>query len=177
MLTRPAPRRGELALGRFRITTRYPLGLFTAWSNIELNMRCLVYPQPGPRRTPIHRMGYRPHQRGHKGRGVDDFAGFRAYRRGDSPRHLFWKAAARGQPLMAKQFTGDRADEQWFDWRELQGMDTEARLSQLCRWIIDAHRRQAHYGLTLPDQTFVLAAGETHFRQCMAALARYGPPS
>ena len=61
----------------------------------------------------------RPKRSGDKGRGVDDFAGFRPYRPGDSPRHLFWKAVARDQALLVKQFGGDRADELWLDWNDL----------------------------------------------------------
>ena len=36
------------------------------------------------------------------------------------------------------------------DWDSLPGMETEARLSQLCRWVLDAHRSGLSYGLVLP---------------------------
>src|SRR5262249_47160483 len=44
----PAARRGWLVLGRVMLETRFPLGLFRAWSYVEPENRCLVYPRPEP---------------------------------------------------------------------------------------------------------------------------------
>ncbi|MGH6631230.1 MAG: DUF58 domain-containing protein, partial [Burkholderiales bacterium] len=44
----PAIRRGLFRPGRFRLFTVYPLGLFYAWANVELDLACLVYPAPEP---------------------------------------------------------------------------------------------------------------------------------
>src|SRR5207245_2611316 len=46
VLAVPAARRGWLPLGRVMLETRFPLGLFRAWSYIEPAARCLVYPEP-----------------------------------------------------------------------------------------------------------------------------------
>jgi uncharacterized protein (DUF58 family) len=173
-LYRDAARRGLLALGRCSVSSSYPLGLFRAWSHVNLRMHCLVYPRPGPRRPLPQAATYKPRLSGDKGRGVDDFVGFRPYRPGDSPRHLFWKAAARDQTLLTKQFGGDRADELWLDWNELDGVDTEHRLSQLCRWILDANRLRHCYGLRLPGMEIAPASGEVHKVRCLEALARFG---
>jgi uncharacterized protein (DUF58 family) len=172
-LYRNATRRGVLALGRFRVSSCYPLGLFRAWSNIELRMQCLVYPRPGPPRPLPQSAAYKPNLSGDKGRGVDDFAGFRPYRPGDSARHVFWKAAAREQALLTKQFGGDRADELWLDWQAVEDPDTEARLSQLCRWVLDADHRRQCYGLRLPGVEITIASGDFHRQHCLEALARF----
>jgi uncharacterized protein (DUF58 family) len=173
MLYRNTTRRGVLALGRCRISSCYPLGLFRAWSHLDLRMNCLVYPRPGPRRPLPQTTAYKPNRSGDKGRGVDDFSGFRPYRPGDSPRHVFWKAAAREQPLLTKQFGGDRADELWLDWRYLDALDTEARLSQLCRWVLDASHDRLCYGLRLPGVEIAVASGDVHKQRCLEALARF----
>lgn len=89
------------------------------------------------------------------------------------PRHLFWKAAAREQTLLVKQFGGDRADELWLDWKDLPGSDTEYRLSQLCRWVLDADQEQQRYGLRLPGTEIPIASGNTHKHRCLEALARF----
>jgi uncharacterized protein (DUF58 family) len=172
-LYRDTTRRGVLALGRCRVSSCYPLGLFNAWSHLELRMQCLVYPRPGPRRPLPQSAAYKPNLFGDKGRGVDDFAGFRPYRPGDSLRHVFWKAAAREQTLLTKQFGGDRADELWLDWRDLDALDTEARLSQLCRWVLDADHSQQCYGLRLPGEEIAVASGGVHRQRCLEALARF----
>jgi uncharacterized protein (DUF58 family) len=171
MLYRNTARRGVLALGRCRVSSRYPLGLFTAWSYVELRTQCLVYPRPGPPRQLAQRTAYNPSLSGDKGRGVDDFAGFRPYRSGDSPRRLFWKAVAREQALLVKQFSGDRADELWLDWHDLNGLDTESRLSQLCRWVLDVAHNQQRYGLRLPGVEIPIASGVAHKQRCLEALA------
>ncbi|MGD2112830.1 MAG: DUF58 domain-containing protein, partial [Gammaproteobacteria bacterium] len=176
MLQRTAERRGRLAPGRWKIASSVPLGLFQAWAHVELRMECLVYPRPGPPRPIPQAAVYNPSQSGDKGRGVDDFAGLRPWRPGDSPRHLFWKAVARDQPLLVKQFGGDRADELWLQWQDLPGMDTETRLSQLCRWVLDAARDRQYYGLRLPGVQLDRAAGHSHRHDCLQALALFRQP-
>lgn len=170
---RSATRRGVLPLGHCTVSTRYPLGLFRAWAHLELQAECLVYPRPGPERPLPQSLAYKPHESGDKGRGVADFVGFRDYRPGDSPRHVFWKAAAREQALLVKQFGGDRADEVWLDWQALPSMDTEQRLSQLCRWVLEADRSQQSYGLRLPGTEIAIASGISHKHRCLEALARF----
>ena len=172
-LHRDAQQRGRLAPGRIRVSTRYPLGLFRAWAYVELDMNCMVYPRPGSARDMPPHAVYRPNRSGDKGRGVDDFAGFRPYRPGDSPRHLFWKAAARDQALLVKQFGGDRADEIWLDWNDLPDLPAEARLEQLCRWVIDADRQQVRYGLRLPGSEQPIDSGPGQRARCLEMLALY----
>ena len=46
VLAVPAAQRGWLPLGRVMLETRFPLGLFRAWSYVEPEARCLVYPRP-----------------------------------------------------------------------------------------------------------------------------------
>ena len=41
-----AKQRGRLKPGRLLVESRYPLGLFRAWSWVELDMQALVYPRP-----------------------------------------------------------------------------------------------------------------------------------
>lgn len=173
VLHRPAVRRGRLAAGRIRVSSVFPLSLFRAWANVELDMSCLVYPQPGPPRSIPPHATYRPNQTGDKGRGVDDFAGFRPYRPGDSPRHLFWKAVARDQALLVKQFGGDRADELWLDWNDLPDLPVEARLGQLCRWVLDADREQLRYGLCLPGNEQPISSGPAQRARCLEMLALF----
>jgi uncharacterized protein (DUF58 family) len=97
VLAVPAPLRGRLPLGRVMLETRFPLGLFRAWSYVEPDARCVVYPRP--ERSPL------PPFSGEAAAGAlrtqtagsDDFAGLRGYQRSDSPRHIAWKAVARSE--------------------------------------------------------------------------------
>ncbi len=174
MLWRNTARRGVLPMGRCTVSTHHPLGLFRAWAFVELPLACSIYPRPGPASLPPQSPAYKPQQSGDKGRGVDDFVGFRPWRPGDSPRHIFWKAAARDRALLVKQFGGDRAEEVWLDWEALPDLGTEARLSQLCRWVIDAHRNHQPFGLRLPGCEIAIGSGTPHRQRCLEALARFG---
>ena len=101
----------------------------------------------------------------------DDFAGTRAYQSGESQRHIDWKAVARGQPLLVKQWAGEADQTLHLDWASLSHLDVEARLSQLTRWVLIAERTGASYGLRLPEITIAPARGDVHFHNCLRALA------
>lgn len=170
----PATRRGWLPLSRLRLSSRYPLGLFLAWSYPNPAMTCLVYPQPihSPLPPPSASLAGQQHQ----GQGgQEDFAGLREHQPADSPRHIDWKAVARNteqSPLLVKQFAGGAQAELWLDWNLLpDGLDTEHRLSHLAGWIIAAEAEQLRYGLRLPRREIPPDAGPAQRRRCLEALA------
>ncbi len=171
----PSRRRGRHPVGRFTLATRFPLGLFRAWSPVELHGEVLVYPAPAPSATLPEPGRYQPDLSGDQGEGTDDFAGFRPYHPGDSLRHVHWKALAREQELLTKRFGGDRAEALWLDWSATSG-DTETRLAQLTRWVLEAEAAGLHYGLILPDLRLVPAHGAEQRERCLTALALFGQP-
>ncbi|MBI2311112.1 MAG: DUF58 domain-containing protein [Betaproteobacteria bacterium] len=170
----PARRRGHLKAGRFRVFTRFPLGLFYAWSNMDLDMYCVVYPKPEAARLPLPAAEPSPGEGIESGYGSDDFAGLRPYHAGDSLRHIAWKAVAREQDLLTKQFTGRAEAELWLDWDLLPGVDQETRLSRLARWVLDAEARGLNYGLRVPKTRVEPGRGDTHRRRCLESLALFG---
>ena len=181
VLAVPAKRRGWLALGRVMLETRFPLGLFRAWSYIEPEARCLVYPRPERSPLPPH-IGEAAAGALHAPTaGSDDFAGLRGYQRPDSPRHIAWKAAARSdasttrsEDLLTKQFAGDAAAELWLDARLLPGgLALEQRLSRLAGWVLAAEQAGALYGLRLPGVELAPGRGDAHRAACLQALALY----
>ena len=171
-----APHRGILRPGRIRLFTRYPLGLYRAWSNLELEMQCTVYPRPAFPALPLPPATASSGTGAESGRGQEDFAGLREYHIGDSPRHIAWKAAARDQGLLTKQFSGHAETQLWLDWTHLPGqMPVEERLSHLARWVLEAHGAGSAYGLRLPGRTVGLGAGAAQRDACLEALALYEP--
>ncbi len=175
-LTLPSQRRGLFEPGRITIATRFPLGLFQAWSYAHLSMPCLVYPRPADQR------GLPPdllnHQGGigDQGNGHDDFAALRHYQPGDSLRHIHWKSAAREQGLLTKQFGGALTDALWLRWEQTGNLSQEERLSLLTRWVIEADRLGLSYGLAVPGSEFAPASGEIHRQRCLKTLALYAQP-
>jgi uncharacterized protein (DUF58 family) len=176
-VTLTSRRRGWLRPGRLVVDTRFPLGLFRAWAWVELDVACLVYPRPARGHIPFPAAaagGNALAARGVDGDGRDDFAGLRAYRPGDSLRHVAWKSLARNHGLLTKHFAGDDRALPWFDYDHAPAIDHEGRLSVLCRWVLDAHAMGLPFGLRLPDRSFEPDTGDAHMRRCLEALALYG---
>ena len=166
-----AQRRGWMPLGRVLLETRFPLGLFRAWSYVEPAARCLVYPRP--ERTPLPAPAAAAAAGASRAlaQGSDDFSGLRAYQWSDSPRHVAWKAAARSDDMLTKQFSGEAGAQLWLDWSPLAGLDPEQRLSRLAGWVLAAEQAGAAYGLRLPGLELAPGRGDAHRSACLQALA------
>ncbi|MFZ2507193.1 MAG: DUF58 domain-containing protein [Steroidobacteraceae bacterium] len=165
-------RRGWVVLDHVEIKTRYPFGLFCAWAVLRPGRRCLVYPRPvdiAPPPPPAPAAG----GTGTLRRGDDDFAGLKDYHPGDPPRHIAWKAYAKGGELLVKEFSGAAETVPIFDLEQAPGAELEARLSVMARWIIDAAMRGETFGLRLPGLEIPPQPGLQQRRRCLAALAEY----
>ena len=170
----PAPRRGILRPGRLTLFTRYPLGLYYAWAYLEFDMHCIVYPRPAAPGLPLPPPLASAGEGSERGQGQEDFAGLRQYHRGDSPRHVAWKVAARDQGLFTKQFAGRADTELWLTWDQVpHRLSVEEKLSQLARWVLDAHAEGLSFGLRLPGKTVDIATGDAQRDLCLEALALF----
>jgi uncharacterized protein (DUF58 family) len=159
------------------VATRFPFGLFRAWCPLTLDTQCLVYPR-SQGRQPLPASATENHREsGLKGAGRDDFAGFRDYVPGDSPRQIHWKAAAREQGLLVKLFSGANAGDLLLRFADVNADGIEARLSQLCRWVLDAEAGSFRYGLEFPGNSLDTGDGDAHRHGCLRALALYGSES
>ena len=168
----PAIQRGEHEIGILRLTSVYPLGFVRVLRRFATSQTFLVYPKPaGDRQLPLSRaLLLRGRSRTEIGEG-DDFAGVRAYVAGEPQRHIDWKAVARGQRLMTKQFAAETHSVVDLDFNAIPLADVEARLSQLALWVIEAERARRPYSLRLPGIEIPPAIGESHFHRCMRALS------
>ena len=171
----PTERRGRLVLDRLALTTVYPLGFFRSWRYEPTDAVALVYPEPvGKLPLPTFASLAADVVAG-VGAGGDDFTGARPYQTGESQRHVDWRAVARGQPLLVKQFAGAGSRRVWLDYTDTSlPPDVEARLSQISRWIVDSEHNGIAYGLRLPDFEAEPARGGAHYHRCLGALALFG---
>lgn len=167
-------RRGRLRADRCALITIFPTGLFRAWSWLDLELSCLVYPAPETGAVPAPPEGPGREAGPRRGSGLEDFQGLRDYRPGDSLRHVAWRRAGRDETLQIKQFAGEAQGRIWLDWHSLTLPEVEARLSRLCRWVIDADSGKRLYGLRLPGIEIPPNRGPEHRRRCLEALATYG---
>ena len=170
----PARQRGEHKVETLCLTSAYPLGFIRFLKKCAPSRTYIVYPKPaGDVQLPTSFILRREGQPLTEFGEGDDFAGVRDYIPGESQRHIDWRAVARGQPLMTKQFTAEEEGVVYFDFSDLHSTDVEEKLSQLALWVIEAERARRPYGLRLPGTEIPPSVGQTHFHHCMRALSLF----
>jgi uncharacterized protein (DUF58 family) len=165
--------RGWQLPGTLTLSSTYPLGLFRAWAPLRFDCPLLVYPKPANQELPFPDSNGGQERPGQNRRSGDEFDGVRAYQRGDAIRQIHWKAFAKGQGVHSKYYSGASSSELWLDYQQAPGHHTEERLSQLCRWLVDAEQAGLRYGLLLPGLRLAPDCGATHYRNCLQALALF----
>jgi uncharacterized protein (DUF58 family) len=171
-----ATKRGRVACGRVEVFTRYPVGLFHAWSYVDFGQTLLVYPRPDPSAGSPPAQSRSFNEEGIPVPGEEEFNMLRAYRAGDPPRQIAWKALAREQGLLTKEFSAMASSELWLDWEDARGSDVEARLSVLSHWVLQAEGFGQSFGLRLPGVEIAPDRGEAHRARCLEALALFEAP-
>jgi uncharacterized protein (DUF58 family) len=168
-----ATRRGWLTLDDVTISTRYPFGIFRAWSRVDTQQAVLVYPAPaGSPNLPLHDSGD-DGQGVAGGRGNEDYVGLRGYQPGDPIRQIHWKLAARSDDLTVKEFGGTLSADLILDVESVSG-SMEARLSQLVMWVLEAQAGGFRYGLKLAGTRVAAGTGDAHMHICLTHLALHG---
>lgn len=170
-LVLPTRMRGWQHLPRLRLWTTWPLGLFRAWSWLHPDQSVLVWPRPevtGP--PPLGPADDARQMRLYRG---DELASLREYRPRDPQRHIAWKASAHHDNLLVKDFEQPDHVAQWqLDWRQLSGMENEARIARLARWVGEAQAQGRSYSLWLPGNDIATGSGPLQYAHCMATLAQ-----
>lgn len=167
-----AHRRGRQVLDAVDVSTTQPLGLFLSWQWLRLEAEVLVYPEPKGHLPLPYQLTARPGVLAAEAGGEDELVGLAPYRVGDSLSRVAWKRSGRGGERMIKRFAGEGAPEVMLDYAQAAG-DVEARLSQLCRWVLAAEAEGLAYGLRLPNEVFAVARGTQHRDRCLRALALF----
>ncbi|MDO8388400.1 MAG: DUF58 domain-containing protein [Polaromonas sp.] len=170
-------RRGLHRLPTLTAETRFPLGTFRVWTIWRPAAQVLVYPAPERQPPPLPPGEPRAGAASAAARvqSSGDFDSVRSYRRGDPLKLVMWKKAAKaddqGNGLVVRDAQQAQRHELWLDFVQAGSLDTEARLSRLCAWLLQADRLDLSYGLRLPGVQIKPSSGEAHKRQCLEALA------
>ena len=172
-LTWTPQRRGRHDLPTIRVDTRFPFGLFRAWSLWRPRAQVLAWPAPerpaAPLPAPQPKAGA-PLAGARAARG--EFDGVRAYERGDTLRQVVWKKAARTGELVSREARATASRELWLNWAATAGAgDAEVRLARLAAWVLAAEHAGFEYGLRLPGVELPPAQGDAQRRRALEALA------
>ncbi len=170
--------RGHVILPRFKVMTTFPLGIFTAWSYVDLNQSTLCYPKP--KEQPLAKYQHieesepseYEHANSSKTSGVDNFEGQKSYEVGDSISKINWHAYARGHGLHVKVFSKQSMQEIWLSEHDFTGT-LEAKLSALCYWVLALEKDQVPFGFKLGMLSLPPDNGKDHVDKCLSALALY----
>ena len=168
--------RGRHEVPTLSAETRFPLGLFRAWTVWRPAGDVLVYPKPERPPAPMppaRPVAGGPTQARHVQGG--EIEGIRGYRRGDPLKMVFWKKAAKameaGGELVSRDTSASAQQELWLDWRHCSALAPEDRLSRLAAWVLAADRAGVNYGLWLPGTELPRSHGAGQRRACLEALA------
>lgn len=170
----PFEKRGVYTLTGITLFSIQPLGLYLSMKKETMTREIVIFPQPSGKKlwNPAVPSTEERLEGFHVG-GGEDYSGSRLYREGESPRHIDWKALARGRPMMVKEFSGGGGQEYWFDWWQLPGIEPEQRLSQIARWILGGDRLGIEFGIRIPGEIIPPDSGSLHTMACLRALASF----
>jgi uncharacterized protein (DUF58 family) len=173
----PTSRRGQFKPAGITVFSRYPTGLFHAWGWLRFDLPVLVYPRPQSgvklQQTMVEQYDGKTSTSTIEG---DDFAGLREHRKGESLRHISWKAYARGRGLLTKTFQGQARPSLWIDWSQIEAGSLEEKLGMMTTLVLAAENEEQKYGLRLPEQTIDQDYGSAHKHACLQALAVFRQP-
>lgn len=163
-------RRGWHGVGRWRLWTEYPFGIVWAWSYLHPEEKFLVFPQAEIEAPPLPGEAHQEPGTQYRSPG-DDWVGLRDLRAGDPPRLVAWRASARSERLLVKEFADPVAKAVVLDYALLGALTHEHRISRLTRWVLSAESRQLSFSLRLPGRELGPAAGPDHVLACLRELA------
>ncbi len=170
----PALPRGVHPMGRVRVYTRRPLNIAQAWTWVWPEQGFMVYPRleinaPAP-------PGRGEEQSADRAARVGmDIHHLRDYRHGDALRDIAWKASAKANKLMAREYETQGGGLRRLDWQDVATLPTEQALSRLASWVVQADQQGVATELTLPSGVIGPAQGNQHRHACLSALAKVPP--
>jgi uncharacterized protein (DUF58 family) len=166
------PHRGLHGVPTLHAETRYPFGLFRAWTVWRPAAQVLAWPAP---EQPVAPLPASPAAAGEaaqrKASDSGEFEGVRAYRRGDALKQVVWKKAARTGELVSRDTSSALQQQLWLDWQLTQLPGTEPRLSRMAAWVLAAEAAGVVHGLRLPGVEIVPGSGPSQQRRSLDALA------
>ena len=170
-------KRGLHRPGVLRLSSRYPMGLFVAWSYVNLGQHSWVYPKPEAGGG-LPQSALQSDTGAQHGEGNEEFSGLEEYREGMSLGRVAWATLARGLPLQVKEFTDIQGDSRWLSWSFWPELGTEARLSRLCYWVLKLQSESKPFGMELPGSRLEVGSGRGQVDAALLALAKLGqePP-
>jgi uncharacterized protein (DUF58 family) len=168
--------------------TRFPLGLFRAWTVWRPAARVLAWPKPeqpalplpagGAQATPDHDSPAQAHPPAPQLAPASQeltFDQLRPWRTGDALRQVAWKKAARTGELVSREAGALPGQALWLDEAAARSAagGLEHRMSRLAAWVLAAEQAARPVGLRLGAQHWPPGSGDAHRRALLDALGTW----
>lgn len=188
-----ASHRGIHNLGRVKIFSEYPLGLFITWAMLDFSHQLVVFPQPKKLNNSLNylsgidELAQSESTIQTESAGIDDFSELKDYVNGVSQARIAWKQLARGQGKLSKHYQNQTGSLRWLKLSEMPSNHIETKLSYLCFLILEYSKQNVDFGLildlypstanntTLNNQSLTIkpSIGYHHQQCCLVALAEF----
>lgn len=102
----------------------------------------------------------------------DDIQQLRTYRSEDSFKSIDWKASARSQDWVARDYHGQQTDKSYqLDWQNLNNLNDDKKRETLTAWVLELNQRGHNWDLRIPHLYLESLTGHQHRTRCLIALA------
>ena len=164
--------RGFFSAPKITISSRFPLGIFCAWSYVFFDEHYYVYPQPlepGFWPLPIAKEQL-IHQHS---LGQDELYDLKQVQHPWSePNRIAWKIAAKGQGWYIKTMISPKGDYWLFRLSDLTtGLET--KLQYISYWLYAAEANGYTYSIELDKRSYDFSRGNEHLKYLLRQLALY----
>jgi len=171
-------KRGIHSLGRLKLISEYPLGLFRCWTKLQFDLEVIVSPQPlfcqpvtsvggDKQREPNH------FENSSQPFSGEDFFELRAYRIGESLNQVAWKQMAKTGQWLSKRYQDNINEKQLISLKDMPAINNEVKLRHLSYLILQLHQTEQEYGVELDTLLIPASKGQQHLTHCLKALANY----
>lgn len=172
----PTRRRGVRVMPRLKLSSRFPFGLWEAYTYANGAETIRVFPAPEQPTPPLPRPNPNTHHANANGATTPSgshISGVRPYRYGDDLRMVAWRLSGRTDELCIRQFDDESAEGVSLNYSAISvELSVEQKLSRLTAWILEAEAKVIPYSLTLPAKHVPLGIGQAHRDLCLNSLAQ-----
>ena len=158
-------KRGKFTYGNFFFESRYPLSTARLTKNIPQSYEGFVYPEPKGKNLTAFLQEEERHYGEEK-----EFDGLREYDGSQRLSHIHWASVAKGE-MAVKIFTKEtQTPKLAFDFHQA-GNNDEARLSQLCLWVLECEKKHLPFSIQMPGKK--LNSAKESIDEILQTLATY----
>lgn len=172
--------RGDIRFDGFRVSTRFPFGLFVKSRELDLPESAIVYPavQRVPFDSQTAHSDTDPDEIAGQSKDGDEIAGLREFQPGDSLVRVHWRSSARAGRLVVGEREGFAAAEFEVQLRIPSSTPdklVEERVARAASEVVTHLETGSRVGLRSPAVCFAPASGFAHRSELLRFLARVTP--